>query len=43
MYKEALDWLAQTGQGVLAKVIDVTDAVKKRCPLFYAIDLIIYD
>lgn len=29
MYKEALDWLAQTGQGVLAKVIDVTDAVKK--------------
>jgi hypothetical protein len=29
MYKEASDWLAQTGQGVLAEGGDVTDAVKK--------------
>jgi len=30
MYKEASDWLAQTGQGVLAEGGDVTDAVMKR-------------
>jgi hypothetical protein len=29
MYKDAADWLAQTGQGVLAEGGDVTDAVKK--------------
>jgi len=43
MYKDAADWLAQTGQGVLAEGGDVTDAVKKRCPFFYIIDPIMRD
>ena len=43
MYKEASDWLSQTGQGVLAEGGDVTDAVKKRCPFFYIIDPIMCD
>ncbi len=38
--KEASDRLAQIGQGVLAEGGVVTDAVKKRCPFFYVIDLI---
>jgi hypothetical protein len=43
MYKEASDWLAQTGQGVLAEGGDVTDAVMKRWPFFYIIDPIMCD
>ncbi len=43
MYKEASDWLAQTGQGVLVEGGDVIDAMKKRCPFFYIIDLIMCD
>jgi hypothetical protein len=43
MYKEASDWLAQTGQGVLAEGGDVTDAVQKRCPFFYIIEPIMCD
>jgi hypothetical protein len=38
MYKEVSDWLAKTGQRVLAEGGDVTDAMKKRCPFFYVID-----
>jgi hypothetical protein len=38
MYKEASDFLAQTGQGVLAEGGEVTDAVMNRYQFFYLID-----
>jgi hypothetical protein len=42
-YKDASNWLSQTGQGVLAEGGDVTDAVEKHCPFFYIIDPIVRD
>ncbi len=42
MYKEASDWLAQTGQGVLVEGGDVTGAMKKRCQFFMVIDPIMH-
>jgi hypothetical protein len=42
-YKDALDWLSQTGQSVLAEGVDVTDAVEKHYPDFYIIDPIMHN
>jgi len=40
MFKKASDWLAQTGQEVLAEDANITDAVRK---LFFIIDPIMHN
>lgn len=38
-YKQATDWLAQTGQGVTVES-DIRNAVEMRCPMFYRLESI---